>query len=303
MHMRLACSGLYAIAKYGYPPSLPNTYRALGDMAMLGFKYVELEGVGEVNLRAIWSERDKLLRHAASLGLSVVNFCPVLPDIVSLDPAARDRAKSLYELAIETASYFGCHSIQTDSFTGPLVFADGKPYSETITFGHSLRVVADPEFDWTEVWNVLVETMRYCSQTARNAGLRFCLEPRMGELVSNTDGFLRLADAVNEENFGILLDTGHQHAQKEILVLSVEKLRDRIGYVHVADNDSTINEHRPLGQGTIDWDNLLLALQKHRFGGYLAIDVGGIGELDRGVVESRNFITSAAARLGIALEG
>jgi glycerophosphoryl diester phosphodiesterase len=36
---------LYAISKYGYPPSIENTYRAVKEMKKLGFEYIELEGV------------------------------------------------------------------------------------------------------------------------------------------------------------------------------------------------------------------------------------------------------------------
>ena len=55
--MKISCCWLFAISKFGYPPSLPNTYRALEEMAALGFKGVELEGVGEDNLRAVSEAR------------------------------------------------------------------------------------------------------------------------------------------------------------------------------------------------------------------------------------------------------
>lgn len=73
------------------------------------------------------------------------------------------------------------------------------------------------------------------------------MEPRVGEIVSNTDALLRLMDAVGDENFGALLDTAHLHAQKEILPLSIEKLSSRIYYVHVSDNNGRVNEHLGLG--------------------------------------------------------
>lgn len=55
--VKINCCWLYAINKYGYPPSLPDTHRVLGEMATLGFDAVELEGVREENLRAVWSAR------------------------------------------------------------------------------------------------------------------------------------------------------------------------------------------------------------------------------------------------------
>ena len=93
--MKISCCWLYAISKYGYPPSISDTYRALEDMQRLGFKYVELEGVGEENLQAVYEERENLKAFCEERGLQVINFCPVLPDIVSLDKQKRGKAMRL----------------------------------------------------------------------------------------------------------------------------------------------------------------------------------------------------------------
>jgi len=87
--MKINCCWLYAISKYGYPPSIADTQRALGEMAALGFNAVELEGVREENLRAVWAARADLQMRCDDLGLRVINFCPVLPDLVSADPSRR----------------------------------------------------------------------------------------------------------------------------------------------------------------------------------------------------------------------
>ena len=34
------------------------------------------------------------------------------------------------------------------------------------------------------------------------------------------------------------------------------------------------NEHLALGRGTVDWEGVFLALKKHGFDGYVAVDVG-----------------------------
>src|SRR5207247_795479 len=82
-------------------------------------------------------------------------------------------------------------------------------------------------FACERTWATLVEATRRCTAIARDAGLLLCLEPRVGELVSNTDALLRLSQQVDDPGFGVVLDTGHLHAQKEILPLSVEKLGQR----------------------------------------------------------------------------
>ncbi len=297
--MKISCCWLYAISKYGYPPSLPDTYRALGDMAGLGFTHVELEGVRDENLQAVHGERKALKQRCNDLGLRVVNFCPVLPDLVHPEKARRVHALELFKLAVETAIFFGCETIQADSYTPPLEFVGDAPYHQGIDFGKRFQVKVDPAFRWNDLWNWLVDSIGACADEAERAGLRFCLEPRVGEIVSNTDALIRLMDAVDNDNFGAVLDTGHLHAQKEILPLSVEKLGDRVYYLHVSDNDGQTNQHLALGRGTVDWDGVFLALKKHGFSGFVAVDVGRVPDLDAQVRESKAFLEQLAARLGV----
>ena len=297
--MKIACCWLYAISKYGYPPSIPDTFRALEDMTRLGFVNGELEGVGKENLLAIHSQRAEFKSHCETLGLRLVNFCPVLPSTVSLDPQERKEGLDLFEVGIELATYFGCETVQLDSFTPPLQFKGEAPYKEAIKFGKPFQVEIDPEFRWEEQWNVLVDSVKQCARKAREAGLVLTMEPRVGEMISNTDAMLRLMDHVADDNFAAVLDTGHQNAQKEILPLSVEKLGRRIRYLHASDNDGKTNEHRSLGKGTIDWDGVFAALAKHEYDGYVAIDIGGVENLDEAYQESKTFLERLADRIGI----
>jgi sugar phosphate isomerase/epimerase len=74
------------------------------------------------------------------------------------------------------------------------------------------------------------------------------------------------------------LDTGHQYAQKEILPLSVAKLKDRLMYLHLSDNDSTKNDHFVPGNGTIDWIGLFEALKINNYQGYAGLDIAKTNE-------------------------
>ncbi len=297
--MKIACCWLYAISKYGYPPSIPDTFAALDDMARLGFENVELEGVRKENLLAIDSRRAELKSHCEGLGLRVINFCPVLPSTVSLDAQERKEGLELFDVGIGIANYFECETVQLDSFTPPLRFKGEAPYKDAIKFGKPFQVEVDPEFRWEDQWRVLVDTVKHCARKAAEAGLVLTMEPRVGEMISNTDAMLRLMDHVADENFTAVLDTGHQNAQKEILPLSVEKLGGRIRYVHASDNDSRTNEHLSLGEGTIDWEGVFRALAKHKYEGYVAIDIGGVEDLDKAYRESRGFLEELAERVGI----
>ena len=294
--MRINCCWLYAITKYGYPPSISDIHTALGEMAALGFDAVELEGVHEENLRAVHAARAALRDRCADLGLRVMNFCPVLPDLVNPDEGRRRHAVDLFRLAVELAVYFGASMVQVDSYAAPVEYTRHRPYAQAVEFRRQFDVRIPAGFSWERTWQTLVEVIRTCAAIAQDAGLRLCVEPRVGELVSNTDGLLRLLEHVEAPNFGAVLDTGHLHAQKEILPLSVEKLGRRIFYVHASDNDGRDNDHLAPGRGTVDWVALLEGLRRHSFDGYIGIDVGGVPDLDTQYREGLAFIRGLLKR-------
>ncbi len=295
--MNIGCCFLYTISKYGYPPKLRDVYRSLEEMKQMGFHHVELEGVREENLREVSNNRTELKQRVSDLGLNVMNFCPVLPDLVSVDEHERRKGVDLFKLGLELAVYFNCATVQIDSFTPALQFVGEAPYKEMISFGKEFKVIVPDGFVWQKQWDALVDGVAKCNVLAKSAGLPLCLEPRVGEIISNTDAMLRLMDAVNDSNFGAVFDTGHQHAQKEILPLSVEKLGKRIFYLHVSDNNGLTNEHLALGRGTIDWEGLFTVLKKHRFKGYAAIDVGSVPRIEAAYIKSRAFLEGLASRL------
>jgi len=288
--MKISCCWMYAITKYGYPPSIEDAHRALEDMAHLGFTFVEMEGVREENMIAVHRQRHAFKKHADDLGLHFVNFCPVLPEVVDVDPSVHRRGLELFDMAIETAVDLGCEMIQLDSFTPPLKFVGEAPYKEAMRYGLQFHVEVDPDFSWPRFWAHFIDTVSICNERAKSAGLKMTMEPRVGETVSNTDALLRVFDAVNDENLGAVLDTAHLHAQKEILPLSIEKLGRRIYYVHAADNDTKTNEHLALGEGTIDWEGVIAALEKHGFDSYIALDMGQVPDPDRDYAASKVFL-------------
>lgn len=300
--MKVSCAWLYAITKYGYPPSFEKSLKAIEEMASLGFRFIEVEIVGEKQLleyRERYGEIKKLCR---DLGVEIINLCAIFPDIVSLNSSFRSRALENFKESCEICRRLDCEMIQLDSFTPPLKFIGDLPYKEAISFGRQFKVKVDPEFNWKVFWSNLVETFKVCSGISEEKGLKLCLEPRVGENISNTDAMLRLLDAVGSENFGAVLDVGHLHAQKEILPLSVEKLGSKIFYVHASDNDGRDNYHLPPGRGTVDWDALVIALNKHGYRGYIAIDIGGAsytGDVDSDMIESKNFLEKLLSKYGL----
>ncbi len=300
--MKISCCWLYAISKYGYPPSMEDTFKVLGEMKDLGFRYVELEGVRNEGMEEVYAHRKELKKHCDGLGLKVINFCPILPDIASLDEEKREKAFDAFKRGIETALYFGAETVQTDSFIPPLQFKGEVPYKDALKYGKAFTVRIDPKYDWNRHWEIIVDSYGRCTELAGEAGLKFCLEPRVGEIISNTDAFLRLYDAIGNPNFGMVLDTAHQNAQKEILPFSADKVGRQIFYLHVADNDGRTNEHLACGRGNVDFEGIFSALVKHDFDGYVAIDVGNVEDIDGQYRESMDYLIRLFEKMEIPYE-
>ncbi len=297
--MKINCCWLYAISAYGYPPTMAQTQRALREMADMGFTAAELEGVREPNLRAVHAARHELKSYCAELGLAIINFCPVLPDLVSTDAARRSHAVELFELGADLAAFFGSPTVQIDSFTPPLAYKGTPPYKKAVTFNQPFQARIPAGFSWARQWAALTDSVGRCKRIAAARGLTLLLEPRVGELISNTDGMLRLIDAVGAKGFGVVLDTGHQNGQKELLPLAVMKLGKAIKYVHASDNDSLTNEHRAIGDGSIDWDGLFMALKRVGFKGWVGVDVGNVPRLKSAYVRSRRALLRLARTHGM----
>ncbi|MDK6028824.1 sugar phosphate isomerase/epimerase [Ignisphaera sp. 4213-co] len=299
---RVNLAWLYAITKYGYPPSIGDMYKAVDDAARLGFKAIELEVFGEKNLVEVEEHKKVLRDYIESKGLKVVNVAAIFPELLSADERTRERGLEYFRRTAKLATYFNALMTQTDTFTPPIEFIERKPYSTTIAFGERYRVRIPANFSWRSFWKMLVDVMKRCALIAKDHGLLLAVEPRVGETVSNSDAMLRLLDEVNEDNFGAVLDTGHLHAAKELIPLSIEKLGNKIIYVHISDNDGRDNYHWAPGKGTIDWDSVFEGLKKYGYSGYIAIDVGGPDikdRLDDEVLIAKKFVEEMGRKHGL----
>ena len=59
---------------------------------------------------------------------------------------------------------------------------------------------------------------------------------------------------VKDSRIGVCLDLGHANYSQVGIAGWFEELGEKIGYLHLSDNMGTYDDHLPLGQGSIDWD-------------------------------------------------
>jgi sugar phosphate isomerase/epimerase len=140
------------------------------------------------------------------------------------------------------------------------------------------------------------------AEEAAQVGLKMCVEPHPGRALSNYTEVMRFLDAAGASNLYALLDLGHMPLVGEDIPATVRMLGDRIGYVHVDDNDGKSDRHFGLLEGVIRPAALyafLDALAGTPYRGPLAIELNkALPNPVSSLVASRDFLNGWAGPRG-----
>ena len=304
--MKIGITYLYFIFRYGYPPSLEDDFKGLPEVRRLGFRFLEMEGLGSHKLKLLYRHRKDLLAALDDNGLRVHNFCVVDPHLVSMNKAKRQKAFDGFKLGAELGDYLGTETLHLASYPPPARYLDSKPYqlgaNGGYRFANHSRMRIPTTFDWERVWRTLVDSCQRCSDIAAQHHKTVIMEPRIGEVICSVDSLLRLIKDVDRPNFKANFDTGHFCAQRENVALALMKLNGQFANIHVADNNPVNTHHLPIGDGIIDWKEFFRLLQRLNYDGYLGLDLGTTKTLISGYRKSVEQIKSIAAELNLNIE-
>lgn len=304
--MRISITYLYVIFRYGYPHKVRDVLAALPEIRKLGFRFLEIEGLGPGHLRAMYAHRKQVAAALAENNLHVHNFCVVDPALVSLDPAKRGKAMDGFRMGAELGAYFGAETLHLASYTPPVRYVSAKPYQlggkGKYAFANRTQVRMPPGFEWQKVWDALVTSCQECADIAAEHGKTVIMEPRVGEVICSVDSLLRLIEHTGRSNFKANFDTGHFSAQRENVVLALKKLEGKFANIHISDNDPVNAEHLPIGGGSIDWLEFFRVLKSMNYAGYLGLDLGMSKTIVRDYQRSVDRIQEIARKLRISLE-
>lgn len=304
--MRISISYLYTIFKYGYPHTVDDAIQSLQEIRKLGFRFLEMEGLGQDNLREVYKRRRELQNVLDDCGLHVHNFCVVDPDMVHVDPQIRQPALDRFQMGAEIAETIGSETLHLASYAPPVEYLQDRPYQLSGNGGYRFEDVTRlrlPEhFDWSSIWDTLVESSRFCADVAATYKKVVLMEPRVGEVICSVDSMIRLIEQVNRPNFKANFDTAHFSAQRENVILALAKLKGQFANVHVADNHPSTSQHVPIGDGSIDWKEFLSTLKRFGYDGYLGLDLGLSDDLLDGYKRSVDKLQEIAAGLNIPIE-
>jgi sugar phosphate isomerase/epimerase len=304
--MRISITYLYVIFEYGYPHSMRDVLAALPKIRKLGFRFLEMEGLGAAHMRAMYKHRKSVAAALADNGLHVHNFCVVDPALVSLDAAKRTKALDGFRMGAELGEFFGSETLHLASYAPPVRYLSARPYQlggkKKYAFANQTRVRIPPGFEWQRVWEALVVSCRACADIAAQYGKTVIMEPRVGEVICSVDSLLRLIEHTGRPNFQANFDTGHFSAQRENVVLALSKLAGKFANIHISDNDPKDTNHLPIGDGSIDWLEFFRVLKTMNYAGYLGLDLGMSKTIVRDYRRSLDRIQDIARKLKISVE-
>jgi sugar phosphate isomerase/epimerase len=69
----------------------------------------------------------------------------------------------------------------------------------------------------------------------------------------------------------MVLDVAHANIRDEVYEF-ISQFRDRIGHVHISDNQGDQDTHMPLGSGNVDWGRVVRELKAIEYNGNLVIE-------------------------------
>ncbi|MFP4056598.1 MAG: sugar phosphate isomerase/epimerase family protein [Candidatus Brocadiia bacterium] len=240
------------------PIDLPTVCRRLGE---LGFDGVELAGFRPHAHPDDYATPDKQAELRSLLADNGLEVSGIAADFASdeLVPWLKpDAYHPTFDKNVEFCNAIGIPAIRVDTVAPP----PGPTGTER---EDALKKCA-------EVW-------RACAERAAQAGVKVTWEFEPGFCFNKPSEIVAMAEAVDHESFGILVDSCHAHMvaaigarqpePEEILeggaVELIEKLSGNINHIHLIDSDETLHgeetsTHRPFGEGVLDFDQVIPAL-------------------------------------------
>jgi D-psicose/D-tagatose/L-ribulose 3-epimerase len=228
--------------------------RAIDRAASCGYEYLEIPLIDPKAIDVDQTRRaleSAGVKPVTSLGLGFDN------DVSSDDPAKVRLGEALLNDALGVARDLGSAML-----SGVLYSALGKYPKAATEVGR---------------WNC-VQALSRLAEKARASNITIGIEPvnrYESNLINTGDDALKLIESIGADNMVVHLDSYHMNIEEGPPDLLIERLGDRLGYVHV--NES----HRGyLGTGSIDFRALFQALAEHDYRGVITFEAfsAGIGD-------------------------
>ena len=288
---------------FTHPHYQPPYEEAIKTVGSLGVDGIEMIAYNSDDLYGYYTdERCKELKKLIdSYGMQVSEFVLYAHAVVGLlDPDDTERQKSLdfFRRGIEVVKKLGADTMNIvsnwpEEIKAPIDYLPYyfHPVANGKNINNPKQYMEIPEdFDATGNWNRYLDSLGKIVKMCEETNMRFALEGHANVIVGTTDAMLRAFDWIKSDAFGTNFDTAWQLMQREYLPWSVYKLGEKIFHVHIRDADGLAVYQLPVGQGIIDWNELVRSLKKVGFDGYLSLELAGFDNQYKYAKESIDYI-------------
>lgn len=251
-------SWAYTIGPYGDKPVDFET--VCSKLAALGFDGLELGGFPPHPNPDDMSQAEQRQEVVAQMKRHGLEFSGLAANLWSenlIDTDDPSKYISEFTKNCEFARDLGIKGIRVDTVQPPTIF---------------------DKVDEATAFQRVVGTFSHCNQIAKDHGLYMTWEFEPGFAFNKPSDLLRILDAIDDPNFGVLYDTSHGHmvaevgarqpGSKETLpggqIELIQKLSGRINHIHLIDSDNSCHKdengedetsmHLPFGEGVVDFD-------------------------------------------------
>lgn len=160
-------------------------------------------------------------------------------NLTSENKAIREASFSEYKKAIQFANMIGAdHVVIHPGFCFSPVFDKKLAQARAKQYIEQLCAIAKP----LQV-QLVIENVGY-----------------NGSSLFTQEEFTRFLDTI-DETAGYLLDIGHAHLNQWDIPKLIRDTKERLFALHVHDNNGTEDEHLPIGEGTIQWEEVFAAMR------------------------------------------
>ncbi len=131
-----------------------------------------------------------------------------------------------------------------------------------------------PEVARDDAWRWLVDGVGALCHQLTPLGIQVAFEPEPGMLLQTLGEWEQLRDAVAAPNFGLALDVGHVPCTETFTAGdAIRRYGTAIRTVHLDDTRNGVHEHLQIGDGELDWADIMRALREVGFRGIAAVEL------------------------------
>jgi len=267
---------------YMFPPYDAHPYtleEVVGRLSELKFDGVELSGFKPHAHPDLYPKRPDRKDLASMIDAHKLGLAGYAADmgghaIASPYPDVRSAYEREFEKSLQFCADMGIDAMRVDTVSG---------YQGV------------PGVSYQEAWKRVVEMFRKCSRKADDTGVQLVWEFEPGFMFNKPSEVVRLVDEVSHPGFKVMVDTCHAHCcgvglnqtppldivdvpMSRIAAELIDRLKVRIGHVHLVDSNNTLNPHNtsthaPFGKGVIDFDAVMKAVIDAGYSGWLSLDL------------------------------